>query len=176
MGLRGEGPIPAHQPAALQRVMFSPTEFHSCKKLSSDVGGRNRHICIVPKRKEDESAVREGANDISTRALSIVINNHPPVPISTPASPPSGALQSISSHFLQHPSRNVYTRSMAANTRYQPAPQRDSLDEPGYTQPPPSYQATAESSQQPRSEDDNVPDDFKVSLSTLSHQNSILTR
>ncbi|KAL5359472.1 inhibitor of apoptosis-promoting Bax1-domain-containing protein [Aspergillus floccosus] len=50
---------------------------------------------------------------------------------------------------------------MAANTRYQPAPQRDSLEEPGYPQAPPSYQATAESSQQPRSEDDNVPDDFK---------------
>ncbi|KAF9891237.1 hypothetical protein FE257_004801 [Aspergillus nanangensis] len=49
---------------------------------------------------------------------------------------------------------------MAANTRYQPAPQRDSFEEP-YTQAPPSYQATAESSQQPRSEDDNVPDDFK---------------
>lgn len=52
---------------------------------------------------------------------------------------------------------------MAANTRYQPAPQRDSLDEPEYSQAPPAYgsydsTATAE----PRSEDDNVPDDFKV--------------
>ncbi|KAL4875981.1 UPF0005-domain-containing protein [Aspergillus karnatakaensis] len=46
---------------------------------------------------------------------------------------------------------------MAANARYEPAPQRDSFDDE-YTQPPPSYQATA---QEPRSEDDNVPDDFK---------------
>ncbi|KAA8647027.1 hypothetical protein EYZ11_000094 [Aspergillus tanneri] len=50
---------------------------------------------------------------------------------------------------------------MAANTRYEPAPQRDSFEERAYPQPPPSYQATAERSQQPRSEDDNVPDDFK---------------
>ncbi|RAL12735.1 Bax inhibitor-1 family protein [Aspergillus homomorphus CBS 101889] len=50
---------------------------------------------------------------------------------------------------------------MAANTRYEPAPQRDSFEERGYTQPPPSYQATADHSQAPRSEDDNVPDDFK---------------
>lgn len=56
--------------------------------------------------------------------------------------------------------------NMAANTKYQRAPQRDSLDEPSYSQAPPSYQA--ESSQGdgllggPRSEDDNVPDDFKV--------------
>jgi hypothetical protein len=49
---------------------------------------------------------------------------------------------------------------MAASARYQPAPQRDSLEEPGvYSQAPPSYQATEEA---PRSEDDNVPDDFKV--------------
>ncbi|GKZ21004.1 hypothetical protein AbraIFM66951_010170 [Aspergillus brasiliensis] len=51
---------------------------------------------------------------------------------------------------------------MAANTRYEPAPQRDSFEERAYTQPPPSYQATADYSQAaPRSEDDNVPDDFK---------------
>jgi hypothetical protein len=58
---------------------------------------------------------------------------------------------------------------MAANTKYQPAPQRDSSEEPGYTQAPPSYQATGSSSEdallgRPRSEDDNVPDDFKVSF------------
>ncbi|KKK21601.1 hypothetical protein P175DRAFT_0498437 [Aspergillus ochraceoroseus IBT 24754] len=47
---------------------------------------------------------------------------------------------------------------MAANARYEPAPQRDSLEDREYTQPPPSYQATAE---EPRTEDDNVPDDFK---------------
>lgn len=51
------------------------------------------------------------------------------------------------------------TASMAANTRYQPAPQRDSFEEAQYAQAPPSYEATAEA---PRSEDDNVPDDFKV--------------
>ena len=55
---------------------------------------------------------------------------------------------------------------MAGNTKYQPAPQRDSFEESSYTQAPPSYQA--ESSHQdtllagPRGEDDNVPDDFKV--------------
>ncbi|KAH8423547.1 hypothetical protein N8T08_010608 [Aspergillus melleus] len=51
---------------------------------------------------------------------------------------------------------------MAANTRYEQAPQRDSFEERAYSQPPPSYQATDDYSQpQPRSEDDNVPDDFK---------------
>lgn len=58
---------------------------------------------------------------------------------------------------------------MAANTKYQPAPQRDSLEENNYTQAPPSYQATGSdpSAQEallggiPRGEDDNVPDDFK---------------
>ncbi|KAL4925166.1 Bax inhibitor-1 family protein [Aspergillus undulatus] len=59
---------------------------------------------------------------------------------------------------------------MAANTRYEPAPQRDSFDDHQYTQAPPSYQATAEP--QPRSEDDNIPDDFKfggmVAEGTLS--------
>ncbi|PWY90814.1 UPF0005-domain-containing protein [Aspergillus heteromorphus CBS 117.55] len=52
---------------------------------------------------------------------------------------------------------------MAANARYEPAPQRDSIEEErAFTQPPPSYQATDDFSQAPpRSEDDNVPDDFK---------------
>ncbi|KAL8989533.1 MAG: hypothetical protein Q9177_001602 [Variospora cf. flavescens] len=54
---------------------------------------------------------------------------------------------------------------MAANTKYQAAPQRDSFDEPSYSQAPPSYQAAEPSSDtllgQPRGEDDNVPDDFK---------------
>lgn len=49
---------------------------------------------------------------------------------------------------------------MAANARYAPAPQRDSFEDEPYTQAPPSYQATAEP--EPRTEDDNVPDDFKV--------------
>ncbi|KAI9804399.1 MAG: hypothetical protein M1825_001298 [Sarcosagium campestre] len=57
---------------------------------------------------------------------------------------------------------------MAANTKYQPAAQRDSLDETAdYTQPPPSYSDEGPSSSQsallgePRSSDDNIPDDFK---------------
>lgn len=54
---------------------------------------------------------------------------------------------------------------MAANARYEPAPQRDSFEdeqeqERAYTQAPPSYQA-ADFEARPRSEDDNVPDDFK---------------
>ncbi|KAK4690760.1 protein lifeguard, partial [Lecanoromycetidae sp. Uapishka_2] len=64
---------------------------------------------------------------------------------------------------------------MAANTKYQAAPQRDSFDEPSpsYTQAPPSYQAQSSDPMfgGPRGEDDNVPDDFKfggsVSEATL---------
>ena len=58
---------------------------------------------------------------------------------------------------------------MAANTKYQAAPQRDSFDEPSpsYTQAPPSYQAQGNYNDPmmggPRGEDDNLPDDFKVS-------------
>ncbi|MCJ1231666.1 hypothetical protein MMC12_008345 [Toensbergia leucococca] len=55
---------------------------------------------------------------------------------------------------------------MAGNTKYQPAPQRDSFDEqPNYSQPPPSYQAESHNNDAllgaPRGEDDNIPDDFK---------------
>ncbi|OAP57026.1 hypothetical protein AYL99_09138 [Fonsecaea erecta] len=55
---------------------------------------------------------------------------------------------------------------MASSTRYQPAPQRDSFDEQTYPQAPPNYQATGPGPEQgifgaPRTEDDNVPDDFK---------------
>ncbi len=58
---------------------------------------------------------------------------------------------------------------MSSNAKYQPAPQRDSFEESNYTQPPPSYQAEASTNAAllggiPRGEDDNVPDDFKVSL------------
>ena len=54
-----------------------------------------------------------------------------------------------------------------SSTKYQPAPQRDSIDESAYSQPPPSYQDTAAGPSDgllegQRSEDDNVPDDFKV--------------
>ena len=59
---------------------------------------------------------------------------------------------------------------MSANTRYAPAPQRDPDEEVhGYAQPPPAYQAEANSaddearlSGRPRSSEDNIPDDFKV--------------
>ena len=55
---------------------------------------------------------------------------------------------------------------MAANTKYQPAPQRDSFEDQSYTQAPPSYQDQGSSGDGllggPRSEDDNVPDDFKA--------------
>lgn len=67
---------------------------------------------------------------------------------------------------------------MAANTKYQVAPQRDSLEEPNYTQAPPSYQAEASRDTllgQPRSENDNVPDDFKVSRSCPEFESSLLT-
>jgi protein lifeguard len=49
-----------------------------------------------------------------------------------------------------------------SNTKYQPVPARDSLDEPSasYTQQPPSYQEDSLLGA-PRSEYDNVPDDFK---------------
>ncbi|KAE9972057.1 hypothetical protein BLS_004197 [Venturia inaequalis] len=55
---------------------------------------------------------------------------------------------------------------MAANTKYQPAPQRDSLEESSYAQPPPSYQQDDHAALlgAPRSEDDNLPDDFKASV------------
>lgn len=50
---------------------------------------------------------------------------------------------------------------MAANTKYTPAPQRDSFEEPSYSQAPPSYQAEPVMGES-RAEDDNLPDDFKV--------------
>ena len=61
---------------------------------------------------------------------------------------------------------------MSSNTKYQPAPQRDSFEEGNYSQAPPSYQAEADNSNNelfgaPREEDDNVPDDFKVRSSGL---------
>jgi len=63
---------------------------------------------------------------------------------------------------------------MAANTKYQPAPQRDSFEDSSYSQAPPSYQqedSHAALLGAPRSEDDNLPDDFKfggvVSEATL---------
>jgi FtsH-binding integral membrane protein len=53
-----------------------------------------------------------------------------------------------------------------STTKYQAAPQRDSFEDPtrAYTQAPPSYQAEGSGDAllgQPRSSEDNVPDDFK---------------
>lgn len=62
---------------------------------------------------------------------------------------------------------------MSANTKYSPAPQRDSFDDTAhYSQAPPSYVDQPSSSTDqaallgggPRSSEDNVPDDFKVGL------------
>lgn len=55
---------------------------------------------------------------------------------------------------------------MASNTKYTPAPQRDSFEEPSYSQAPPSYQAEPVMGEA-RAEDDNVPDDFKVGYRNL---------
>lgn len=56
-----------------------------------------------------------------------------------------------------------------SNTKYAPAPTRDSLDSPSqsYTQPPPSYQTehTTPDGNAPRSSEDNLPDDFKFGTS-----------
>jgi len=49
---------------------------------------------------------------------------------------------------------------MATTAKYTNVPQRDSFEEAGYSQPPPSYQAEPVPGDA-RSEDDNVPDDFK---------------
>jgi hypothetical protein len=57
---------------------------------------------------------------------------------------------------------------MSSTTKYQPAPQRESLDTAMYSQAPPSYndEPTAANDQAallggPRNSEDNVPDDFK---------------
>ena len=56
---------------------------------------------------------------------------------------------------------------MAANQKYQPVPTQDNVEEEGpYNHPPPSYQTEAAPGQA-RVEDDNLPDDFKVSLTAV---------
>merc|ERR1712000_19912 len=75
--------------------------------------------------------------------------------------------------------------TMTSTAKYQPAPQRDSLDEGSYPQPPPSYQAAGPSVTEggygtPRAEDDNVPDDFKfggsVSEATIDIRMSFIRK
>lgn len=72
--------------------------------------------------------------------------------------------------FNRHLHRYREIADMASTTKYQPAPQRDSFEESSYSQAPPTYQAPGPSSAPQsdygtarRSEDDNIPDDFKVS-------------
>lgn len=64
---------------------------------------------------------------------------------------------------------NKHSKSdtMAANAKYQPAPQEEPADD--YTQAPPAYAAGSSSRDEeqglfgaPRSSEDNLPDDFKV--------------
>lgn len=97
---------------------------------------------------------------------------HPRVPPSSISSTPFTVVLILHFSSLKH-----RDSIMASSTRYQPAPQRDSLDERNYTVPPPSYQTEGHDDNNhgygstPRSEDDNVPDDFKfggsVSEATL---------
>jgi hypothetical protein len=61
---------------------------------------------------------------------------------------------------------------MAPNTKYSPAPQRDSFDDSAqYSQAPPSYAEPSAARDDaallggPRNSEDNIPDDFKVSIS-----------
>jgi len=60
---------------------------------------------------------------------------------------------------------------MSANTKYTPAPQRDSFDNTAnYSQAPPSYEQPSSSRDNdallggPRNSEDNIPDDFKVDI------------
>lgn len=75
-------------------------------------------------------------------------------------------------HLFSSQHSTVYITRTMSNAKYSPAPTRDSLDEPEqqYTQAPPSYQDAPAAGPSattgygtPREEDDNVPDDFKVS-------------
>ncbi len=69
---------------------------------------------------------------------------------------------------------------MASATKYTRAPQEDPED---YTQPPPSYQAESSSANDqerlfggaPRSSEDNVPDDFKVSSYSRPRPEAVAT-
>jgi hypothetical protein len=73
--------------------------------------------------------------------------------------------------YHSNPERRERENIMASTAKYQPAPQQEPDDD--YTQAPPAY-GTAEAAEsssrndpslfaQPRSSDDNIPDDFKVS-------------
>lgn len=64
---------------------------------------------------------------------------------------------------------------MASNARYERAPTRDSFEDQQYTQAPPSYQATAVPDPAPRTEGDNLPDDFKVSRRVIIEEHGLWT-
>jgi hypothetical protein len=85
------------------------------------------------------------------------------LPVSLAPSSPS-LINSASTTSLIDQIPDCLRTAMAANTRYEPAPQRDSFEDHPYTQEPPSYQAADDFATEPRSEGDNVPDDFKVCL------------
>jgi hypothetical protein len=72
---------------------------------------------------------------------------------------------------------------MSAHVKYTPAPQVDPDDHADYTQAPPSYQGEASSANDqerlfggPRSSEDNIPDDFKVSRASPGHPSPVLLR
>jgi hypothetical protein len=79
-------------------------------------------------------------------------------PLSLRSSTVNDCANLYSSRRLHH---SRYCNKMAATAKYQDVPQRDSFEGAGYSQPPPSYQAEPVPGDA-RSEDDNVPDDFKV--------------
>lgn len=99
----------------------------------------------------------------------------PPASLFEPKNTPSTSTRTSSTLNRHHLSIDTLcTYAMASNTKYHAAPQRDSFEDdpvvPNYTQAPPSYQATnvspsssssSPNDQNPRSEDDNLPDDFK---------------
>lgn len=90
-------------------------------------------------------------------------------PIRLSSKPPSSLTSSYLIAIPESTDRILSRDIMAANARYERAPQRDSFEDQAYTQAPPSYQATADP--EPRSEGDNLPDDFKVCRYTRSDEN-----
>ena len=100
--------------------------------------------------------------------LIFIISSHSRLPYTHSLPPRHLALHHLPSDYHK-PHRNQHIYTMAANSKYTPVPSRDSLDDhPGssYTQPPPSYQQEGLLGAS-RTENDNIPDDFKVCERTL---------
>lgn len=124
-----------------------------------------------PRARDKASPLRESASTSTFRRL----------PSADP--PNSTTCVPLSTRLQQRPDCEAAKLSitMAANTKYTPAPQRDSFEEQqqpqpqGYTQAPPSYQAEPLLGEA-RSEDDNVPDDFKACYNSQEHECNILTK